>query len=133
MYMEFVVQCTCMYDQNKCWFYISKTYCFLFLVDFKLLCTICRFEIINGVKYVYFIKHAYKFLLRPQVGFVAVLWRLRQCVSCNSLIHMNMRINEQELFIGNLTKQIYVPWFSTFVFVCYPSWFLPDNITNKFI
>ena len=27
-------------------------------------------------------KHAYKFLLREQVGFAAVLWRLRQCVSC---------------------------------------------------
>ena len=54
------------------------------------LCTnkICRFEIIDGVKYVYCIKHAYKFLLREQVGFAAVLWRLRQCVSCHSLIHV---------------------------------------------
>ena len=43
---------------------------------------ICRFEIIDGVKYFYCIKHAYKFLLREQVGFAAVLWRLRQCVSC---------------------------------------------------
>ena len=43
---------------------------------------VCRFEIIDGVKYVYCIKHAYKFLLREQVGFAAVLWRLRQCVSC---------------------------------------------------
>ena len=25
MYMELEVQCTCMYDPNKCWFYISKT------------------------------------------------------------------------------------------------------------
>ena len=33
----------------------------------------CRFEIINGVKYVYCIKHAYKFLLREQVGFAVVL------------------------------------------------------------
>ena len=36
----------------------------------------CRFEIIDGVKYVYCIKHAYKFLLKEQVhtiGFVAVL------------------------------------------------------------
>ena len=33
---------------------------------------ICRFEIIDGVKYVYCIKHAYKFLLREQVGFAAV-------------------------------------------------------------
>ena len=41
---------------------------------------VCRFEIIDGVKYVYCIKHAYKFLLREQVGFAAVLWRLRQCV-----------------------------------------------------
>ena len=34
---------------------------------------ICQFEIIDGVKYVYCIKHAYKFLLSVQVGFVAVL------------------------------------------------------------
>ena len=34
---------------------------------------VCRFEIIDGVKYVYCIKHAYKFLLREQVGFAAVL------------------------------------------------------------
>ena len=34
---------------------------------------IYRFEIIDGVKYVYCIKHAYKFLLREQVGFAAVL------------------------------------------------------------
>ena len=34
---------------------------------------ICRFEIIDGVKYVYCIKHAYKFVLREQVGFAAVL------------------------------------------------------------
>ena len=33
---------------------------------------ICRFEIIDGVKYVC-IKHAYKFLLREQVWFAAVL------------------------------------------------------------
>ena len=33
---------------------------------------ICRFEI-DGVKFVYCIKHAYKFLLREQVGFAAVL------------------------------------------------------------
>ena len=43
---------------------------------------ICQFEIIDGVKYVSCTKHAYKFLLRDQVGFAAVLWRLRQCVSC---------------------------------------------------
>ena len=43
---------------------------------------VCRFEIIDGVKYVYCIKHAYKFLLREHEGFAAVLWRLRQCVSC---------------------------------------------------
>ena len=29
---------------------------------------VCRFEIIDGVKYVYCIKHAYKFLLREQEG-----------------------------------------------------------------
>ena len=34
---------------------------------------VCRFEIIDGVKYVYCIKHAYKFLLRKKVGFAAVL------------------------------------------------------------
>ena len=48
------------------------------------LCTnkICQFEIIDGVKNVYCIKHAYKFLLKEQVGFAVVLWRLRQYVSC---------------------------------------------------
>ena len=36
---------------------------------------VCRFEKIDGVKYmyVYCIKHAYKFVLREQVGFAAVL------------------------------------------------------------
>ena len=34
---------------------------------------ICRFETIDGVKYVYCLKHAYKFLLMEQVGFAAVL------------------------------------------------------------
>ena len=34
---------------------------------------VSRFEIIDGVKYVYCIKHAYKFLLTEQVGFAAVL------------------------------------------------------------
>mgnify|MGYP003683803769 CR=1 FL=1 len=34
---------------------------------------ICRFEIIDGVKYVYCIKHAYKLVLRAQLGFAAVL------------------------------------------------------------
>ena len=33
---------------------------------------VCWFEIIDGVKYVYCIKHAYKFLLREQEGFAAV-------------------------------------------------------------
>ena len=42
---------------------------------------VCPFEIIDGVYYVYYIKHAYKFLLREQVWFTAVIWRLRQCVS----------------------------------------------------
>ena len=46
------------------------------------------FEIIDGVKHVYCIKHAYKFLLREQVGFGAVLRRLCQCVSCCSLYNM---------------------------------------------
>ena len=43
--------------------------CGIFLRTIK----ICRFEIIDGVKYVYCIKHAYKFVLREQVGFAAVL------------------------------------------------------------
>ena len=34
---------------------------------------ICQFEIIDGVKYVYCTKNAYKLLLREQVGFAAVL------------------------------------------------------------
>ena len=34
---------------------------------------VCPFEIIDGVKNVYCIKHAYKFLQREQVGFAAVL------------------------------------------------------------
>ena len=34
---------------------------------------VSRFEIIDGVQYVYCIKHAYKFLLREQVGFAAIL------------------------------------------------------------
>ena len=34
---------------------------------------ICRFKIIDGVKNVYCIKHAYKFLLREQVVSAAVL------------------------------------------------------------
>ena len=34
---------------------------------------VCRFEMIDGVKYVYCIKHAYNFLLREQVGFAPVL------------------------------------------------------------
>ena len=32
--------------------------------------------------------HAYKFLLREKVGYAAVLWRLRQCVSCLPLIRI---------------------------------------------
>ena len=47
---------------------------------------VCRFEIIDDVEYVYCIKHAYRFLLRERVGFVAVLLRLGQCVSCEPLI-----------------------------------------------
>ena len=34
---------------------------------------VCRLKIIDGVNYVYCIKHAYKFLLREQVVFAAVL------------------------------------------------------------
>ena len=61
---------------------------------------ICRFEIIDGVKYVYCIKHAYNFFLREQVGFVAVLWRLRQGVSCLLMLWVhhcwNVNINVSE-------------------------------------
>ena len=42
-------------------------------VEFFFTIKICRFEIIDGVKYVYCIKQAYKFVLREQVGFAAVL------------------------------------------------------------
>ena len=57
------------------------------------LCTIkvCQFEIIDGVKYVYCIKLAYKFLQREQVGFVAVLCRVRQYVSCTCIMYMYYR------------------------------------------
>ena len=34
---------------------------------------VCQFEIIDGIKYVYCILQAHKFLLREQVGFAAVL------------------------------------------------------------
>ena len=44
-----------------------------------------QLKLIDGVKYVYCIKHAYKFLLREQEEFAAVLWRLRQGVSCQIL------------------------------------------------
>ena len=37
---------------------------------------VCRFEIIDGVKYVYRKKHAYIFFLREQLGFAAVLCRV---------------------------------------------------------
>ena len=83
------------------------------------LCTnkMCRFEIIDCIKYVYCIKHAYKFLLREQVGFAAVLWRLRQCVSCFPLkwkpfirhrLHMTFikeRLLEQNSHLCSLKKR----------------------------
>ena len=47
--------------------------------------------------YVYCIKHAYKFVLREQVGFAAVLWRLRQCVSCLYFILIVSLQNERIL------------------------------------
>ena len=34
---------------------------------------ICLFEKIDGAEYIYCIKHVYKFVLREQVGFAAVL------------------------------------------------------------
>ena len=34
---------------------------------------VCRFEIIDSVKYIYCTKHSYKFLLSEQVGFAAIL------------------------------------------------------------
>ena len=69
---------------------------------------ICRFEIIDGVKYVYCIKHAYNFSLKEQEGFAAILWRLRQCVSCTYWCTHNFnsyascsryRVNCQSVFI----------------------------------
>ena len=59
---------------------------------------ICRFEIIDGVKYVYCIKHAYIFLLREQLGFAAVLWRLRQCVSCYIYYTNGPVVHEEKIF-----------------------------------
>ena len=75
--------------------YINTSYFISWLIKLKksleftkgislLTIKICQFEIIDGVKYVYCTKHAYKFLPREQLGFAAVLWRLRQCVSCFS-------------------------------------------------
>ena len=49
---------------------------------------VCRFEIIDSVKYIYCTKHSYKFLLSEQVGFAAILWLLRQCVSCVHVIYI---------------------------------------------
>ena len=58
---------------------------------------VCRFEIIDGVKCVYCIKHAFKFLLREQVGFAAVLRRLRHCVSCPYDVALDMLINQNRV------------------------------------
>ena len=66
---------------------------------------VCRFEIIDGVKYVYCIKHAYKFLLREHEGFAAVLWRLRQCVSCLLLCSIFYRM-VQVLLLNTLKNTL---------------------------
>ena len=63
---------------------------------------ICRFEIKDGVKYVYCIKHAYKFLLREQLGFAAVLWRLRQCVSCIDIVLYVVLFVQKPVFCRNV-------------------------------
>ena len=41
---------------------------------------VCRFEIIDGVKYVYCMKHAYKSLLREQVGLFRCFFSFLVCV-----------------------------------------------------
>ena len=58
-----------------------------------------RFEIINGVKYVKCIKHAYKFRMREQVGFAAVLWRLRQFVSCICMYESRFKRGEKLAYL----------------------------------
>ena len=69
---------------------------------------VCRFEIIDGVKYVYCIKHAYKFLLREQVGFAAVLWRLRQCVSVWRMESPHNNSNQAYNYV--FVKPLYYVW-----------------------
>ena len=75
---------------------------------------VCQFEIIDGVKYVYCIKLAYKFLLREQVGFAGVLWRLRQCVLNDvkllqtiviSIHILNLKCSLTLMFRGKRLKQ----------------------------
>ena len=74
------------------------------------LCTIkvCRFEIIKGVKYVNCIKHAYKFLLREQVGCAAVLWHLHQCVSCHITVTSILCIPVVIKFFNNQYFDIHI-------------------------
>ena len=49
--------------------YILSYFLFQIMVYKTETIKICRFEIRDGVKYVNCIKHAYKFLLKEQVGF----------------------------------------------------------------
>ena len=65
--------------------------------------SVCRFEKIDDVKYVYCIKHVYK-LLREQVGFAAVLWRLPRCVSCLLLTHGPVR---KIMHVSRTTNEIH--------------------------
>ena len=75
---------------------------------------VCRFEIIDGDKYVYCIKYAYKFLLREQVGFADVLWRLRQCVSYS--INLKDSSNHYSFFIRfNQYSHLFFLWYSVYI------------------
>ena len=67
---------------------------------------VCRFEIIDDVKYVYCIIYAYKFLLMEQVGFAAVPWRLRQWVSC-IILHVNPIMKWKREHWNSLIRTMY--------------------------
>ena len=51
-------------------------------------------------------QNSLQIFLREQVGFAAVLWRLRQCVSCLILISMNSFGDEQK--IPNKTWKVHL-------------------------
>ena len=66
-----------------------------------------RFEIIDCVKYVFCIKHAYKFLLREQVWFASVIW----CLNCvNVFLVINCIYMRDTLFLVYKNKTIYLDW-----------------------